>query len=264
MAQETGGAGEPGDQKKSGRGFSATTVFAVFGFMTALVSFVFLVNPAWRPDPRENQTAKLSVAALDRGIPWGAYVASVGRQGLAKTHPGKACLPGNVVYVEETLQGFKHRNATLKFLTMDAASHLRVTSGIASTLTGEVTSDQGVTLQWVGWPKPTPAKPRGRYFIRFELFSAPRRGNLITIADTPAFKVTTKGYNDAVLNCYLAAQGTLNESGYSEASVGGGGGFDVGTWLLWGALAVVIGLLAALAFHGLTRLLRRRQRPSTP
>ena len=47
--------------------------------------------------------------------------------------------------------------------------------------------------------------------------------------------------------------------GFSEASFGGGGGFDVGRWLLYAALAVTAGLIAALAFHGATSVLRRRR-----
>lgn len=247
MAEKSGQQGTQEKQGKLGRGFTATTVYAAFGFLTALISFIFLVNPAWRPDPRERQIADLEVSAVDPGIPWGAYATRVSQS------PGdedSACTPGNVVYLKVSLQGFKHRDATLKYVTLDARDHTRVGSSSASRLKGEVTADQGVSVQWVRWPD-----RRGvvRYIVRFELFSD---GDLLAIAETDPFAVEERAYNEATVNCLNHG---WTELGFVEAGPNDGGNFDVGRWLLYGAVAVVAGLLAALAFHGTTSVLRRRR-----
>ena len=129
-------------QKKPGRGFAATTVYAAFGFLTALVSFVFLVNPAWRPDPRERQIAELTTAAVDVGITYGGWAERVRLPaGDAET----ACVPGNVVYLNVSVQGFKNRETTLKAFTMNALTHRRVRSIDLSRFTGTAVNDQGVS-----------------------------------------------------------------------------------------------------------------------
>jgi hypothetical protein len=258
----------PAQEKKAGWfNFTATNVYALFGFVTALVSFVFIVDPALRPDPRENQIASMSAVALDRGITFRGYAARVGgradqllNQAVANQ---SACNPGNVVYLDEHLQGFKNRDATLKYLTLSATTDQRVraygapaiSGGVASRLTGDVTSDEGVSMQWVQWP----IHP-GTYFVRFELFSG---GNLLTLADTKKFVVTKKRVHDLVNMCMNQInQGYPSEGpGYSEASFGRGGGIDVGQWLLYITLFIVGGLVAALVIHGIVLLRRRKKTP---
>ena len=260
MAAEKGQQGDEEKQKKPGRGFTATTIYAAFGFMTALISFVFLVNPAWRPDPRERQIADLTAAAMDVGITFGAYERRIGRSHDVDD-PDTTCVPGSVVYVKESLQGFKRRETTLRWLTMEAKTHARARSstppgGGGVRLRGEAASDQGVSLVWVEWPyQPVGAS---KYFIRFELFSG---NKLLAIADTPEFQVAATDYNTRYVKCAqdVDAGTPLEGPGFAEASSGGGGGFDVGRWLLYAALAVTVGLLAAFAFHGATGLLRRRR-----
>jgi hypothetical protein len=174
---------------------------------------------------------------------------------VAKGEEG--CFAGNVIYLKERLQGFKHRDATLRFLTMDNRTHQRVHVGkmekaisgeTASKLTGEVTSDQGVSVQWVQWPHSP-----GTYFIRFELF---RGRDLLAIADTDKFSVSKSQTDDLEQPCLRDID--QEGPGFSEASFGGGGGFDVGRWLLYAAVAMTVGLLAALVFHGTNAVLRRR------
>jgi hypothetical protein len=247
--------------------FTATNVYALFGFVTAVVSFVFIVDPALRPDPRENQIASMSAVAFDQGITFRGYAARVGPRAnplLESAADNSACNPGNVVYLDEHLQGFKNRDATLKYLTLSAKTDQRVraygapavSGGVASRLTGDVTSDEGVSMQWVQWPKDP-----GTYFVRFELFSG---GNLLTLADTPKFVVTKQRASDIENRCVIQMlQKTPSEGpGYSEASFGGGGGIDVGQWLLYVTLFIVGGLVTALVIHGVILLRRRKQSPS--
>jgi hypothetical protein len=252
VAEKRGQSEGQEKQSRWGRGFTATTVYAAFGFLTALVSFVFLVNPAWRPDPRERQIADLTISAIDPGIAWGAYAKRVSQApGEAET----ACLPGTVVYLKVSLQGFKHRETKLKFLTMNAVTHTRVGQQEGSRLRGVTTADQGVIPQWAQWPYR--ASGSGTYFVRFELFSG---GELLAIADAPTFRVVATDYNTRYYQCIAdMAQGKSFEGvGFAEATPDGTGGFDVGRWLLYAALAVVVGLLAALGFHLATSVLRRR------
>ena len=130
MAEKSGQQGAEEKEKRPVRGFTAGAVYAAFGFLTALVSFVFLVNPAWRPDPRDGQIADLTTAAFDVGIPFGAYLK---RRGVIQGRGKRGlCIPGNIVYVKESLQGFKHRDTTLRWVTMDEETHKRV-EGIAET-----------------------------------------------------------------------------------------------------------------------------------
>ena len=70
--------------RERSRLFSAGAAYALFGFATAAVSFVFLVDPALRPDPRENQIASISTAAVDRGITLRGYAERVGEQNSAQ------------------------------------------------------------------------------------------------------------------------------------------------------------------------------------
>jgi hypothetical protein len=239
---------------KPRRGFTTTTVYAAFGFLTALVSFVFLVNPAWRPDPRDRQIADLTTPAVDVGIPFGAYIERVGD--VNRMRDKKAlCIPGNVVYIKVSLQGFKHRDTTLRWVTMNAVTNRRVESRGEVLLRGQAPSDQGVSLVWVQWPLRHDVR---KYVIRFLLRSD---DDLLAVADTPEFRVTQDRYVRLYNRCLddVETGKPLEGDGPLEASLGGGGGFDVGRWLLFAAVAVTAGLLAALAFHGATGLLRRRR-----
>ena len=100
--------------RERSRLFSAGAAYALFGFATAAVSFVFLVDPALRPDPRENQIASISTAAVDRGITLRGYAERVGEQNSAqlRKYGLAACIPGNVVYLRQSLLGFKNRQTT--------------------------------------------------------------------------------------------------------------------------------------------------------
>ena len=69
--------------RERSRLFSAGAAYALFGFATAAVSFVFLVDPALRPDPRENQIASISTAATVLGAFQAVSSASAIQEGPA-------------------------------------------------------------------------------------------------------------------------------------------------------------------------------------
>lgn len=263
MTPDAGDGGEK-EEKKPKFNVGPGNVYAFFGFLTALFGFIFLVDPALRPDPRQDQVASLSVSALDEGITFKGYAVRFGPRAdeLVRKVKNRGCLPGNVVYLDEQLQGFKHRDVTVKFLTMDANTHRRVfvgeddkaiSGGTASKDTGQVTTDEGVSMQWVQWP-PTD----GRYFVRFEAFSG---GNLLALVDTKPFKVTTARANTLTARCI--EEKLLHQSadgpGFDEASFGGGGGVDWGQVLLYAGLGILGLLLGALLYHGVAVLRQRRQ-----
>jgi hypothetical protein len=241
--------------RERSRLFSAGAAYALFGFATAAVSFVFLVDPALRPDPRENQIASISTAAVDRGITLRGYAERVGEQNSAqlRKYGLAACIPGNVVYLRQSLLGFKNRQTTLNYLIMDEATHTRLYlppgqsgSGVAASLTGEVTSDQGVSLYWIQWPY-----HYGTYFIRFELVAGKQ---LLAIADTDPFTVTISRYTTIVDQCKLdihnhhASEGQLN---VSEASLAPAGGTDTGQVLLDVFLALLFVLVGVVLYDGI-------------
>jgi hypothetical protein len=239
-------------------------IYAAFGFVTAVVSFVFLVDPALRPDPRETQIATLQGVAFDEGISFRGYAERVGQGNSPEVAAdgAAACVPGNIVYLSESLQGFKNRPTTLRFLTLNAVTHQRIRGapdsvsggGPALDISGEVPSDQSVSLQWVQWP----SNP-GSYIVRFELF---RGQSLLAVADTPKFVVTNERYAGLFRKCEAQRQsGKLSEGGgYAEASIGGssGGGFDLAQALLYLALACAAGLVGTLIFSRAARLWKRQ------
>jgi hypothetical protein len=251
---------EGNDQSERGRRWlTAPMVYAGLGVLTAVISFVFLVDPSLRPDPRDTQAATLETVAFDQGISLRGYAERVGQgdSQQVKSFGRNACAPGNVVYLTESLQGFKSRHTTLRFLTLNAVTHERVQGEPASVsggrpaleITSEVPSDQSVSLQWVQWP----SNP-GKYLIRFELFHG---HSLLAIADTPRFTVTNSGYYKLFNQCeQLRMKRKPSEgAGFAEASIGGGGGgFDTARALFWVAVAGAIGLLVALLVSGGIRL----------
>jgi hypothetical protein len=250
------------------RWLTAPMAYAGLGVLTAVISFVFLVDPSLRPDPRDTQAATLQSVAFDQGISLRGYAERVG-QGDSKqvtAYGQAACVPGNIVYLTESLQGFKSRHTTLRFLTLNALTHQRLRGAPTSVsgggpvleITSEVPSDQSVSLQWVQWP----SNP-GKYLIRFELFHG---HSLLAIADTPPFTVTTSRYYKLFNRCeQLRRKRQPSEgAGFAEASIGGGGGgFDTARALFWIAVVGALGLLAALLVSGGIRL-RNRLRDRSP
>ena len=255
-----------GDGEQPRRRITAPTIYAAFGFVAAIISFVFLVDPALRPDPRETQAATLRSVAFDPGISLRGYAERVGQgQSASLRQEGPAaCVPGNVVYLQEDLQGFKNRRTALRFLTLDAVTHRRL-RGVADSVSGgtpaleimsEAPSDQSVSLQWVQWPHAT-----GSYIERFELFHGE---NLLAVADTPVFRVNAARYLSLFQECYadLKAGRRSEGQGFAEASLGGGGGgFDATQWLVYVALVAVAGLVGALLVSGASRLRGYLRRP---
>jgi hypothetical protein len=233
------------------------TLAAILGLMTAVVGIAFALDPALRPDPRTRQAASLQAVAVDKGTVWD-YARRLG-DNSPLAFPD-ACAPGNIVYIQENIEGFKSRHTVLRFVTYDAATGARIDDpGTHSTMQGENTlalasgapSDQSVSLSWVEWP----LHPHGRYFVRFELFDG---DVFLGLANTRPFTVTAKQRRAALDSC-LAAHASGHapaEGGLVEGRIGSAaGGFDWGRWLPLAGIAVFACALGVL-------IGRRRRGPS--
>jgi hypothetical protein len=200
--------------------------------VSAAVGLVFLVDPALRPDPRTRQAATLASVALDVGVSERDAAARVGL--LANYNHEKYCVPGTVAYLEETLEGFKHRRTLVRYIIYDASTGQRLPAPDQNKnpllkIASEVPSDQSVSPVWVQWPN-----SYGKYFVRFELF---HNNDLLAVADTRSFSATQAQDQRIRLTCIDDVKNHRPAVAFAEASAagpGGGGGFS--DWLLWTAL----------------------------
>ena len=240
--------------------FTISAVYAAFGFLTAIVGFAFLVDPALRPDPRDRQEATVTAAAVDQGITFRDYAERVGASRTPQAQQKGACAPGNVVYLQISLVGFKDRETRLRHLTFDANTHKPV-SGLANSTSGEpvrirsdVPSDQSVSPQWAQWPF-----ANGSYFLRFELS---RGNNLLAVADTDTFKVSTTKFVKLFNTCNQQRIHHPHPSegrGLQEASLTtGGSGFDTAQWLIYAFALGAAGVIGAGIYSLVTWLRSRR------
>src|SRR5947207_1106149 len=174
------------------------------GAWSALISFVggglglvWSIHPGWRPDPAEKQVADVEIVALDRAVPIKSYADRIGREvpanigapdlglptGQKNEQRELACLPGNVYYLQENLEGFKDRATSIVMYTYDGRG--RRLAGAYSTVSGGSpafdikhgrTLDQGVVPVWSQWPYRS-----GKFFVRFEIF---HDKTLLALVDT--------------------------------------------------------------------------------
>jgi hypothetical protein len=247
-----------GDTERPRSRFTISAVYAAFGFLTAAVGFVFLVDPALRPDPRERQEASLAAVAVDQGITFRGYAERVGEASAPQAQDEGACVPGSVVYLQISLVGFKDRETRLRELTFDANTDKRVNGlvnrfGQALRIRSDVPSDQSVSPQWVQWPF-----ANGSYFIRFELS---RGDNLLAVADTETFKVNTTTFTKRLNKCNEQRNNQQHSEGpgFQEASLStDGGGFDTARWLIYAFALGAAGVIGAGVYSLVVRLRNRR------
>jgi YD repeat-containing protein len=188
------------------------------GFISLLgggLGLVWSIHPGWRPDPAEKQVAAVEIVALDRAVPIKSYADRIGREvpanigapdlGLPTGKGNEArelgCLPGNVYYLQENLEGFKDRATSIVMYTYDA--HGQRLAGAYPTVSGGSpafnikhgrTLDQGVVPVWSQWPYRS-----GQFFVRFEIF---HDKTLLALVDTKPFRVTQRRYSALVASCF--------------------------------------------------------------
>ena len=172
---------------------------AVLALATGGVGLVFTFWPGLRPDPRVTQSATLRVAAVDPGI---SLREARERLNLpsANLPAGRQCIPGNLYYVEEHIEGFKNRTTALSYYLYDGRTGLRIKNALRSvsgmrveTLKSTRPTDQSISVIWTRWPE----RP-GKFFVRFELF---RNGTFLNLVDTPTFTLGPHTYGNFAVGC---------------------------------------------------------------
>jgi hypothetical protein len=169
---------------------SIAVVSGLVSIFATGTGLIWAVHPAWKPDPGEKQLAEASIVVVDKGVPSGDFA---DRIGIGKGALDR-CLPGNVYYVRQNLQGFKDRDTSLLYRSL--ARNGRTLSGnVPTSLTTphSRTDDQQVNAVWVEWPY-----QRAAYFVRFQIW---RKKTMLAVVDSPRFKVNQVKFNDFVTRC---------------------------------------------------------------
>jgi len=174
---------------------------------------VFVIRPNWRPDPGEKQVARATIVAVERGVSIADYAQRVGHEvpsgiGTPTDIGGgsniERCLPGDVYYIQQNLEGFKDRSTSIMLFTYNAETRLRLRGAFPTVSGGSPafnlkhsrTTDQSVVPVWAQWPF-----RKGRFFVRFEIF---RKKSFLTLVDARFFRMTQDRYRDFVQSCVNA------------------------------------------------------------
>jgi hypothetical protein len=198
---------------------TVAAVSSLISLAAGALGLVFVVRPNWRPDPGERQVAQATVVDVEPGVSIADYVGRIGREvpnvmgdyvgvgvgGGADTRITR-CLPGDVYYIQQNLEGFKDRSTSIVKYTYDSKTRLRL-RGAFQTVSGggpildvkhSRTIDQSVVPVWVQWPFRA-----GRFFVRFEIF---HKKAFLTLVNASPFSMTQERYRDFVQRCANAKQ----------------------------------------------------------
>jgi hypothetical protein len=179
---------------------------ALIGLVTGGLGLVWAINPSWKPDPGQAQVAEAKIVAVDPAVLSRAYGNRTGREVPGGTAARVSrCLPGNVYYVQQNLQGFKDRSTSVVYVTYDSATGQGLRGAFPTVFGGQRvkfdvkhnrTVDQSVVPVWVQWPFRT-----GEFFVRFELF---HNKSMLALVDSPTFRVSQATYSKKFENCFNA------------------------------------------------------------
>jgi hypothetical protein len=185
------GAQAPPDGQDTHHRFRAGALGALGGVVTtvgAVLALIWAISPSWKPDPGEKQLAEARVIAIDKGVPSGDFADRIGK-GIVDR-----CMPGNVYYVRQNLQGFKDRSTSLVYVRfVRRGKQLRGEPSRSLTTPHSRTDDQQVNAVWVEWPY-----RRVAFFVRFEVW---RKKTMLAVVDSPRFRVNQVRFNNFVTNC---------------------------------------------------------------
>jgi hypothetical protein len=181
---------------------SGTMLTALVALISGALALFFTIRPDLTPDPRTHLGASASIFAVDDGVTLGSFLerrhAIVSDEEYAKEKQayirqasagaGDAngstvlTLPGEDVFVNATIQGFKSRSVAMLASMYDADRHTRVRELSDVPVFQqhvEAPSDQSVVEFWL----PAPPVNVKRYFVRVQVY---HRGDgvLLGIADS--------------------------------------------------------------------------------
>jgi hypothetical protein len=154
--------------------------------------------------------ARASIVGVERGVSIADYVRRNGQEVPADVGAQYSplpddrilrCLPGDVYFVQQNVEGFKDRSTSIVLFTYDARTRLRlrgafraVSGGNGFNIKHHRTTDQSVVPVWVQWPY-----RRGRFFVRIEIFASKKA--FLALVDAPRFSMTYERYNQFVERC---------------------------------------------------------------
>jgi hypothetical protein len=159
-----------------------TLIGAILAAAISGTNLVFELWPGLKPDPKEKVGGKIENLARDLNVPFGAFLARIGRH----ARPGADLKEvGNVFYVRAEIEGFKRETVRLKWFTYDDNNEerlpgLRSGEDAESLFRPHAPIDTQIAQVWV----PTPSDP-GNYYVRFELYSG---DVLLAFVDSKAYE----------------------------------------------------------------------------
>ena len=117
-------------------GEGRTFLTAVIALVAAATGLLFQLVPALKPDPRERVGASVEIFAVERGVPVGVWLRETFVKDVKEAtrrvfgdRPAAADelgVEGTVVYVRAEVDGYKHRDITLRVRLYDWATQERV------------------------------------------------------------------------------------------------------------------------------------------
>jgi hypothetical protein len=189
--------GEPHRAERTGQArrlgsISYAIATASVALATAGVALVFQLWPHLRPDPRERLAAEVQIVAIDEVVTFDQFLhrqnpeevdygearretlerASGSRdRAVHESYAGILEIPGEVVYVQVSIEGFKRRSAVLHRSLYNANSRHRLAiDNLGGAATArvflEAPTDRFVVPIWV-----PPPPGGGKYFVRVELYT---------------------------------------------------------------------------------------------
>ena len=179
-------------------GVAAAKLIVIVPAAAGTLALCYQVFPQWRPDPRESVGAEMKVIAVEPLVSREASIKRTSRdQEEKRTRRGRLKdgltvreqrhvlrERGTLVYVRIIVNGFKGRDAVLRWSMHSARSGRRVSltrlhDQTVGDVYGDAPTDRLVAPVWV--PRLHKA---ATLFVRLELV---REGTILAVADSPAF-----------------------------------------------------------------------------
>ncbi|MEA2370636.1 MAG: hypothetical protein QOH12_1030 [Solirubrobacteraceae bacterium] len=153
------------------------------------VLLAFTLWPGLAPDPGTIQAASVSVETVDSHVSlyhFDQYYPAQLKSLTSRARRQAKTAFGSVVYLQVKIQGKKHGNVTLSYVSYDSATRSEIpdSGGVSEGFQPNNPSDEWIAPVFVFDPVPPPSAglPPKHFFVRLRLFD----GNvLLAFADTP-------------------------------------------------------------------------------
>jgi hypothetical protein len=175
-------------------GPAGTAITAVVALIASTVSLLYQLVPALKPDPREHVGADVSIYRIEPHLTLAEWVtrAFTGKKRKKLRHDlfdvagNSRTFPGEGVYVKTTVDGYKHREVSLKVTLYDARTEEPYNFDLPASLNRlridlDAPSRRSVQLLWI--PDLT-QEPR-QFFIQVELSD---KNGVLALDDSPTLR----------------------------------------------------------------------------